>query len=249
MHRTSLSPNASLCPLDSVDAAFLRLSSGPWPLTLPTALLSDSPQSAVMSLDHVRAWMAHPSTPDTARTRVWQEVLRRHREAGEPWGAVAVALVIPGLRRALARLPRPDELPAAELEQDVLTAVSAELAELKPDEEGAGLRLLRAGDRAAHRLVYAALRDRRRGWAPLDETVMPQPLPVSGTAGAHGVLDGAVGAGVLTELEAELIASSRLDGQSAKACAEAAGLSLRVFFRRRSAAERKLADALREEQL
>ncbi|WP_405878200.1 hypothetical protein OG762_05700 [Streptomyces sp. NBC_01136] len=63
----------------------------------------------------VRSRLVHPSCTAEARARVWREVLRRRREQGEPWGTVAVGSTVPGLRRALARLPRLAEVEACEL--------------------------------------------------------------------------------------------------------------------------------------
>ncbi|MGE6735680.1 hypothetical protein ACQKIP_32950, partial [Streptomyces sp. NPDC059900] len=63
------------------------------------------------------------------------------------------------------------------------------------------------------------------------------------------VLERAARAEIITPSEAELIAATRLDGQSAKECANSAGISVRAMFRRRSAAEQRLTKALLEEQL
>ncbi|MGW7074668.1 hypothetical protein [Streptomyces sp. NPDC054866] len=251
MHRTtSVSPSA-VSPFDQVDAALLDLASAPRPLTLPAALLSTSEPGAAWPVDLVRARMAHPSTPGTARAQVWAEIVRRRLTFGEPWGTVAVAMTVPVLRRAMARLPRLRELERGELEQEVLTAVIEQLAVLTPDEmpEEIGLQLVRAGDRAAHRLLYATQRDRRLGPLPLDEGTVGQPLATGSQAQAYVVLERAARAEVITSAEAELIAATRLDGQSAKECANGAGISVRAMFRRRSAAEQRLAQALIADEL
>lgn len=165
MRRTNIRPSRpalSVSPLEEVESAFLALASLPWPLTLPGSLLPE-PEAGVLAVTRVRSRMAHPSCTAEARARVWREVLRRRQAHGEPWGTVAVGFAIPGLRRALARLPRLAEVEACELEQEVLTAVTIELTAMPVGADEAGLRLLRAGDRAAHRLLYAA---QRRGARP-----------------------------------------------------------------------------------
>jgi hypothetical protein len=175
---------------------------------------------------------------------VWGEVLRRRAAYGEPWGTVAVGFAIPGLRRTLARLPRLAEVEACELEQEVLAAVTAELMVLPVEEPQPGLRLLRAGDRAAHRLLYAAQRARRTAHLPLDESTVPQALPAGGQAEVYAVLERVVEAGLLTEEEAELIAQTRLEREVMAKAASAVGMSVRSAFRRRAAAEQRLAAAL-----
>lgn len=236
---------STVSPLEEVDAAFLVLAAAPWPLRLPMHLLTDRPTADALPVDQVRARLAHPSTPPQTRARVWGEVVRRARKEGEPWSTVAVGLIVPGLRRALARLPRLPEVEWAELEQEVLVAVACELAAVEADDPQIGLRLVRAGDRAAHRLVYAALRERRTGGVPLDEATAPCPLPATGVVEVYAVLQRAVNAAVLDEAEADLIARTRLDGEGVPACAARSRMSARQLYRKRAAAEQRLVNAIR----
>lgn len=246
MRRTTLNPYSAVSPFDRVDATLLGLAAGPRPLTLPSVLLSESEPGAAWSVDRVRARMAHPSTPGAARGRVWAEVVRRRLAHGEPWGTVGVGLALPVLRRALARLPRPQELESCELEQEVLAAVAEQLTALTPDQEPEeiGLTLVRAGDRAAHRLVYAAMRERRLRPQPLEEQTVPVALPCGSQTQVFTVLERAMEAGVITAAEASLIAATRLDGQSPKECAHDAGISTRTLYRNRAAAEQRLRKTL-----
>ncbi|WP_053728464.1 hypothetical protein [Streptomyces sp. WM6378] len=170
-------PLWSISPLDQVESAFLSLAAEGRPLTVPVALSADSDTVSPLCVTRVRARMVHPSCTEQARAGVWNEILRRRALLGEPWGTVAVGLTLPALRRTLSRLPRLAEVEACELEQEVLAAVTAELALLTTDEPQAGLRLVRAGDRAAHRLLYAAQRTRRIEAVALDENAVPRPCP------------------------------------------------------------------------
>ncbi|MFJ8313449.1 MULTISPECIES: hypothetical protein [unclassified Streptomyces] len=247
MRPTSLRPHRSLwsiSPLDQVESAFLSLAAGASPLTVPVTLSAGTDVTDSLSVSLVRARMVHPSCTEQDRARVWGEVLRRRALYGEPWGTVAVGLTIPALRRTLSRLPRLAEVEACELEQEVLAAVAAELTALTVDEPQAGLRLVRAGDRAAHRLLYAAQRTRRTEAMPVDENAVPQPLPVRGMAEVFAVLERAVRAGILADEEAELIAQTRLERQVMAKAAATVGMSVRAAFRRRAAAEQRLAAAL-----
>ncbi|MBC9718040.1 hypothetical protein H9Y04_36455 [Streptomyces sp. TRM66268-LWL] len=237
---------SSASPFDSVDVSLLNLTRGSSPLTLPAVLLSEQEGSVAWPVDLVRARMAHPSTPQEARARVWAEIVRRRAAYGEPWGTVAVAMVVPALRRALARMRRPAELDQCELEQAVLVAVAEQLAALEPDGEAAefGLRLVRAGDRAAHRLAYGVLCERRNPTEPLDEGAVPTGLPGTSMAQVYAVLECAEAAGVITGRELELIGGTRLDRLSAAECARRAGISVRAMFRSRAEAEERLVKAL-----
>ncbi|MFE2515967.1 hypothetical protein [Streptomyces mirabilis] len=229
-----------------VESAFLTLSAAPWPMTLPASLLT-SPEAGVLTVTMVRSRLVHPSCTAQAHAGVWREVLRR-QEQGEPWGTVAVGFTVPGLRRALARLPRLAGIEARELEQEVLAAVTVELAAMPVAEPQAGLWLVRAGDRAAHRLIYATQRARRTATVPLDENVIPIRQLSHGSAEVFAVLERAVNAGVVTKEEAELIAQTRLERQVMAKAAGAVGMSVRAAFRRRAAADQRLAAALAKEQ-
>ncbi|MEV5942824.1 hypothetical protein [Streptomyces sp. NPDC051994] len=247
MRPTSLRPHRplwSISPLNEAEAAFLSLAAGASPLPVPVALSDGPDATGPLSVALVRARMVHPSCTEQDRARVWGEVLRRRVLFGEPWGTVAVGLTIPALRRTLSRLPRLAEVEACELEQEVLAAVAAELTALTGEEPQAGLRLVRAGDRAAHRLLYAAQRTRRTEVLALDENAVPQPLPARGTAEVFAVLERAVRAGILAEEEAELIAQTRLERQVMAKAAATVSMSVRSAFRRRAAAEERLAAAL-----
>ncbi|MET9036949.1 hypothetical protein [Streptomyces mirabilis] len=238
---------SSVSSLEEVESAFLTLAAAPWPLTLPASLLTD-PEAGALTVTMVRSRLVHPSCTAQARAGVWREVLRRRQEQGEPWGTVAVGFTVPGLRRALARLPWLAEIEACELEQEVLAAVTVELAAMPVGAEEAGLRLVRAGDRAAHRLIYATQRARRTATVPLDENVIPIRQLSSGSAEVFAVLERAANAGIITKEEAELIAQTRLERQVMAKAAGAVGMSVRAAFRRRAAAEQRLAAALAKEQ-
>ncbi|WP_431947892.1 hypothetical protein [Actinacidiphila sp. bgisy167] len=238
-------------PLEDVDAAFLKLASAPWPVRLPAHLFTDRSDALDLPVDQARARLAHPSTPPQVRARVWGEVVRRARRDGEPWSTVAVGLIVPGLRRSLSRLPRLPEVDWAELEQEVLVAVAGELAVVEVDDPQIALQLVRAGDRVAHRLVYAARQSRRSPVVPLEESTEGTPClpPTGGIAHAYAKLRRAVDAGVLDEDEVELIARTRLDGVRMPVCAQEAGVSARQLYRRRADAERRLLNALRNRLL
>ncbi|MFD8388333.1 hypothetical protein ACFV2N_03755 [Streptomyces sp. NPDC059680] len=67
-------------------------------------------------------------------------------------------MIVPVLRRMLARPARPVRLERAEVEQQALAAVAAALRTMDPGVERLDRELFSAADRAVHRLVYAARR-------------------------------------------------------------------------------------------
>ncbi|MCX4834256.1 MULTISPECIES: hypothetical protein [unclassified Streptomyces] len=235
-----------LSPLEEVEAVFQRLSCEPLPLVLPAALFAGASAGGMWPLAAVRSRLVHPSCTESVRARVWAEVLRRRARQGAPWDTVAVAFALPGLRRAVGRLPRLAELEVCEVEQEALAAVALELVGLSGREAQVGLRLVRAGDRAAHRLLYAAQRSRRAPVVSLEENTVGAPLyGTGGMAEVIAVVERAVAAGVLSELEGELVTQTRLEKRPMAKAASAVGVSVRSAFRHRAAAEERLAAALR----
>ncbi|MCX5529829.1 hypothetical protein OG785_04545 [Streptomyces sp. NBC_00006] len=228
-----------------MEAVFQRLSGEPWPLVLPAALFADASAGGMWSVAAVRSRLVHPSCTEPVRALVWAEVLQRRARQGAPWDTVAVAFALPGLRRAVGRLPRLAELEVCEVEQEALAAVALELTGLTGREAQMGLRLVRAGDRAAHRLLYATQRARRTPVVALEEDTVGAPCTVPGTGEVIAVVERAATAGVLSEVEAELITLTRLERQSMAKAASAVGMSVRSAFRHRAAAEQRLAAILR----
>ncbi|MFJ8955081.1 hypothetical protein ACIRO1_33790 [Streptomyces sp. NPDC102381] len=251
MHRTLNSyarpvrSSRRLSPLEEVESAFQQLSCAPGALVLPASLLSAA-ADGVLSVAKVRSRLVHPNCTEQTRSRVWAEVLQRRARQGTPWDTVAIAFAVPGLRRAVGRLPRLAELEICEVEQEALAAAAIELATLSGHESEVGLRLVRAGDRAAHRMLYGAQRSRRAPVVPLEENTVGAPLyGTGGMAEVIAVVERAVAAGVLSALEAELVTQTRLEKQPMAKAASAVGVSVRSAFRHRAAAEERLAAALR----
>ncbi|MBO3681673.1 hypothetical protein [Streptomyces sp. NEAU-YJ-81] len=239
-------------PLEELEQSFLVLAHAATPLTLPAHLVCDEPSEGVWPVDQIRTRLAHASTRPELRTRTWCEVVRRAQTLGEPWTVVAMAMAVPVLRRMLARLSRPAHLERQEVEQEALAAVAAALAEVNAAGPGVDRELFAAADRAVHRLVYAA---RRRGEREADEPAVHlgrlrarDSVGEGAGVGAgdeYQVLVRAVRARVVDLAEAQLIARTRLHGESMGTLAGERGLSMRQLYRHRSAAEQRLASHLR----
>ncbi|GAA2110053.1 hypothetical protein GCM10009802_06750 [Streptomyces synnematoformans] len=211
--------------------------------------MCDDPDRAAWTVDRVRTHLAHPSTREELREQTWREVVRRARVLGEPWGAVAVAMTVPVLRRMLARLARPAHLERAEIEQEALAAVAAALRTVDLGGERLDRELFSAADRAVHRVVYAAHRRASREAGPaaahLDHLCAALQADRGEPVDEFTVLARAVKARVVNVAEARLIARTRLDGEPMSLLAAERGVSVRQLYRHRRAAEEHLAAYLR----
>ncbi|MEV0093740.1 hypothetical protein [Streptomyces sp. NPDC050738] len=242
-------------PLGAVDAAFLALADPTRPLTLPTALLQSVVEVDVLPVDQVRARLVHPSTRPEVRTRIWREVVRRAQVLGEPWSLVALGMAIPAVRRQLVRLPRPLTVwQLQEVEQEALTALAHAISTADVQAEALDWDLLRACDRAIHRLRRVEQRHHRSevltdGSAVHLGRLDRRQISVTGTqehkggeeCDEYGVLAAAVDCRVIDVAEAQLIARSRLEGVAMGVLAGERGVSLRQVYRYRTAAEQRLA--------
>ncbi|MET9296877.1 hypothetical protein [Streptomyces sp. NPDC003077] len=247
MHRNLSSPTPAPSPLAALDATFLSLARGIKPVTVPATLFTDHPTNRLLPVDQVRARLAHPSCTPETRARVWSWVAVRARREGAPWTTVACGFAVPALRRALARLPRLPQLDAAEVEQEALTALMAELAGTDPADPQLARQLIRAADRAAHRqLRQTRARHVGRGGGEVVTDLPPlAPAPAGSDRDEYTVLWQAVGDQIVTPEDADLIARTRLDLTPVDEIAAERGVSRRTVFRQRAAAEQSLGQALR----
>ncbi|GAA1926121.1 hypothetical protein [Streptantibioticus ferralitis] len=248
MNRTTSSVLSARSPLAALDAAFLSLARGIRPVALPAALLTGRPSDQLLPVDEVRDRLAHPSCRPQTRERVWSETAFRARREGEPWTTVVAGFAVPGLRHTLARLPRLPHLDSCEVEQEALAGLWTELAQLDPADPLLNRRLIRAADRAAHRLIRAAQRrqDTRDGREVTTDTPPVAAAPAASTADEYTVLWQAVRNQVIAPDDADLIARTRLDQTPVEAIAAERGVSRRTIFRQRAAAEKTLVDVLRQ---
>ena len=235
-------------PLDSADAAFRLLTTGPRPLALNPARLAPGLPDRQVPLGELRVMLLHPATSAAARNLVWAELVRRARTAGPAWMIGLTGVAMPGLRRAAAVWARSYRGDPADLQTEVLTGFLAAVRGLDLDDlEKVPLasRLWWAAWRAGQAHVYAdaawAARTRELGeWA--DGPVMPWGHP-------DFVLAAAVRAGVLSAAEAELIGRSRLEGVPLAQIAREHGLAHSTVCMRRRRAETKIAAAIRNGDL
>ena len=121
-----------LSPLDSADAAFRALTTGPQPLALHAAALAPGLPDRLVPLDELRVLLLHPATGARARNKVWAELVRRARSGSPAWVVGLVGVAMPGLRRAAATLSAGYRGDGADLQTEILTGFLAARRGLDP---------------------------------------------------------------------------------------------------------------------
>ena len=228
---------ATTSVLRSAESAFAVLVTGPAPLSLDAATVEAAGLGRCdMPMDRVRDRLLDRGVGYEVRDRVWTEVVDRARGGDPAWVIAAVGLCLPGLQRIAARLARTvpaDQVP--DVESELLAGF---LSELKVIDTSSG--------RIAARLCWAAYRaaDRYRSADPYRAGVV---VPLADSAApprpwGHPdfVLSAAVADGVLTEYEAELIATTRLEAVTLDQLSTAWRLPRSTLADDRARAERRL---------
>jgi hypothetical protein len=235
---------ATLSPLDSADAAFRALTTGPQPLALHAASLACGLPDRLVPLDELRAVLLHPATGPLARNKVWAELIRRARSGSPAWVVGLVGVAMPGLRRAAATLAASYRGDPGDLQTEILTGFLAAMRSLDLDDL----------DRVplASRLCWAAWRaGKAHACADARYTTSRRDLPDSydGPSMPWGhpdfVLAAAVTRGVLTSAQARLIGRNRLEGIPLAQIAAELGISHSALCNRRKRAEKAITEAIR----
>lgn len=234
-----LRPTAGRSPLEEVAATVRLLCTGPGPLAVDGRKLGCGLPRRMIRLDELASVLAHPSCGHEARHRVWALLVDRARTEGPAWVVGVVAVALPGLRRAAARLAHSHN--RADVEADLLVGFLGALPQVDVTRPGVCARLINAGQthaRAALRAQEAAGAGEGRsgpGSAP--------PPPLAGHPDL--VLAKAVRHGVITVAEAALIGETRLEQTSLAAYADRVGLTRWAAYLRRRRAESRLVEAIR----
>jgi len=174
---------------------------------------------------------------------VWRQLVARARGADPVWTVIAAGLALPGLQGARARLVRGLGDEAADAEAEMLAAFVGALGSVDLGTGAVCARLVYAARVAGQRHRYQVLSRRHR------TTALP-PEEAAAGVGARGpvtVLAAAITRGVLTPLEAELIARTRLERVPLNRVAADLGLSYITARRYRRRAQQRLLGCLTEE--
>lgn len=229
-------------PLESARTSFALLVAGPSPLALDGRRFSGLP-NRVVPLDEVRTRLMRRRCPTATRDQVWAHLVRRSRREGAAWTLACTGMALPALsgvaRWMGARFPGD----LFDVHAEVLSGFLGGLVSVDLSRPHVLPRLRWA----AYRQGYAAL------MAALDA---PTPVSVSGflsvaprTPWGHPdlVLAKAVRAAVLSQVEADLIGSTRLEEVAISSWAEQHGSTVGAAYKARSRAESRLVAFIREE--
>jgi hypothetical protein len=227
-------------PLDTARTAFTWLVTGPDPLTINGRGYVGLPNRSV-PLDELRDRLLDRQCPRATRDAVWVWLITRSRRDGAAWTLACAGVALPGLAgtaRWLAARYRGDR---ADIHAVVLSGFIAALATVDLHDPG-----------VLYRLQWSA---RRAGQAALEES-LDAPLPSLGAFESRAprtpyghpdlVLARAVGDGVLTPTEADLISATRLGTESVTQWAHTHAQSVHAVAKARERAEHRLVEYLHD---
>ena len=192
-----------------------------------------------IGLPRLRDLLLRPSTPLATRDAVWRELIGRAQTARSTWVVVALGMAMPGLRRCLRGLSLVFGGDPTDLESEIAKGFLEALYAIDPAEWALCARLVRAAHKAGTRLVYAEAAFDGARWAEYHSRA---PVPPWGHP--DFLLLGAVDAGVITDAEARLIATTRLEQVPVDVVAGVLGERTNTVVQRRHRAEVRLAQAL-----
>lgn len=222
-------------PLDTARTAFDWLVTGPHPISIDGRLFPGLPRRRV-ALHEVRDRLLHPRCPQAIRDAVWAHLVLRSRTEGATWTLGCVGVALPALTRIAARLSARFAGEVSDIHAAVLTGFVAEIAHVELGKPRIMLRLRWAAYRAGH----ATVRDALDAPVPAGSGFCSS-APALPSGHPDFVLARAVAEGILTAGEAELIASTRLEGLPLARVAQARGASYPTTHQTRRRAERRLA--------
>ena len=232
--------NGAVRPFEVLDRSFQLLVGEPAPLALDGFAVDGLPNRPI-PLDELRSMLLHPSvgfdTRDTALT--W--LVGRAQAEGGAWLVGLAGVLLPGIGRRVYPLCRAFPRLAHDLEAEALAGLLQAVRAWRCGQDRVATRLVWAAARAAHRLLgrEAAVGER--------EVSVGLDLEAPARLASHGelVLDQAVAAGVVSRVDAELIAATRVEEVPLRLLAGRWGAGYEAFRKRRQRAEAALVGWLR----
>ena len=187
----------------------------------------------------LRDLLLRPDTPLPVRDVVWRELIRRARADRSSWLVVALGMAMPGLRREVRGLLVSFRGDRDDLESAVAEGFVTELYRVDLAEKALCARLVRAGRRAGVKQAYQDAAMDGAAWSQFASRAPQAPY-------GHPdlVLVDALRKGVLTQEEAWLIGTTRLEGVPVDQVAALWGERPNTVSVRRHRAEVKLRTAI-----
>ncbi|MBD2896236.1 hypothetical protein amrb99_51800 [Actinomadura sp. RB99] len=232
--------------LDVAETTFALLTRGPAPLSVDGAVLGCGLPARKIPLDELRAILLHPATGHHTRDIVWKELIERARRKGSSWVMGCVGIALPGLKAVVRdRLRRLDNQPGTgtcDVAGEFLTAFYDALLTIDLERPKIAVRLLAQ----SAKVVERQYRPRARV-VPVDPSTLARVAPCSSPSNGtvDELLEAAVRQDVISRVDAEIIAATRLDGVAPAELAERLGTSYDALMKRRRRAEMRLVEAMR----
>ena len=225
-------------PFEALRRTLTLLTTGPGQSTLPTASVEgiDATElTAGQVLERLRK--GAPNQTD----ELWHRVFAHARAGESTWTVIAAGAMLPPMVTACTRYTRVPTQQIPDVESELLTALLEQVRSLPAGVVDVQHRLWSAVTNTANRYRYRQLRE-ASALADRD----PSMVAASHSSGRGPVtlLAEAVSAGVVTPVEADLVARTRLEGAPLTRVATDLGLPYITARRWRKAAEGRLASSL-----
>ncbi|MEV4477033.1 hypothetical protein [Nonomuraea sp. NPDC049504] len=235
---TSFSENA----LSAADRSFKLLITGPSPLSVEGHSIGHGVPQRPIDLGELKTLLLAPHATDELKDTVWAHLVRRSRCDGPAWVIGCVGVAMPGLKNLAARTTHGCPAHVAEdIVSEMVTYFVAQLRRIDIDRPNILPRLLLWAKKGA-------LRVRARECSSVEICAdVPEPVALDGEP--FMVLAEAVRCQVISSDEAKLINATRLEGQALRAYAGRLGVPADRLYKRRRAAEARLARAIEEGQV
>jgi hypothetical protein len=230
-------------PLEVLDLSFRLLVCEPAPLALDGRAVGHGLPARMIPLDVLRSLLLHPSMGFDARDAALTWLIQRAQAEGGAWLVGLVGVLLPGIGRRVYPLCRAFPRLAHDLEAEALAGLVQAVHGWRLGQDRVATRLVWAAARGAHRLLRreTAVGDRE---ASVGLQLEPPPRP---PAHSDLLLAQAVRAGVLSRVDAELIAATRVEDVPLRQLAGRWGVGYEALRKRRYRAETALARWLASE--
>jgi hypothetical protein len=231
-------------PLAVLDRSFRLLVCEPAPLSLDGRSVGHGLPARPIPLDALRRLLLHPAVGFDARDAALTWLVSHAQTEGGAWLVGLAGVLLPGIGRRVYPLCRAFPRLAHDLEAEALAGLLQAVRGWRLGQDRVATRLVWAAARGAHRLLRreTVVGDRE---ASVGLQLEPPPRPP-----AHGdlLLAQAVGAGVLSRVDAELIAVTRVEEVPLRQLAAGWGTGYEALRKRRQRAEAALARWLAAER-
>ncbi|RBQ20571.1 hypothetical protein DP939_05610 [Spongiactinospora rosea] len=228
--------------LSAAERAFRLLITGPSPLSVDGHAIGHGAPQRRIDLGELKALLLSPQAGDAFKDAAWAHLVWQARSDGPAWVIGCVGVAMPGLKNLAGRTIHGCPAHAADdIVSEMVTEFVAQLGRIDLDRPNILPRLLMWARKGA-------LRARARELAAV-EVCDQIPQPTATLAEPFLVLAEAVRCRVISCDEAKLINATRLEGQTLRAYAERSGIPADRLYKRRRAAETRLARAIEEGQV